>query len=913
MLKKSYKFTGFLMILILLTSFSPTPAFADSCPTLGSAGKVSTAASFDGTSYIKLAYNASNPIFQINAAKSFSIVAWIKPSASLDGYRGIIGDDYGNNWLLSGGDNSNSIGFYVQGTRTSTAANSISLNTWTHVVATFNGTTKSIYINGVLVVQDTVSSINMSGNGDILVGSNIYGDPYKGLMDEVRIYSKALSPAEVSSLYTGTNVSSSLSGYWALNDVVGSTSIADSSGNNASSSCAPVLGSICQYTTNNAYGSWYLTGPDGSIFSITDTNSNCCMDVPGTWTIWGVQTINGFGTPTVSPSSSQTLTGGGSITWTIDYPIGSSGPAVPTVTGSTSGYTNISYTYNLLATDPSGKQIRYGVDWSDPFDGVADEWFPAVVAASSLTTTWSKVSGPGTVTFGNSAATTTTATFGSSGTYNIRLSATNGTISATDDVAVVVNPASIAYWNLNESAGATSFADSSGNSTTATCNNGCPTAGATGNTGNAVGFGGSSNTLQIAYNVSKPIFQINGSEPFSVAVWIKPNSSIDGWRGIIGGDYTNNWLVSGGDNSNSLGFYIQGTRLSTPANSIPLNTWTHVSVVFDGTNKYIYLNGVLSVQANASGATMSNSSSPLYIGANPYGAYFDGTIDELKVYDVALSATEVSNIVTASAGSSGSGTTNQTITVNAGADQVITLPSTSSLAGTATDSAQSGVTYVNSGVSQDASHSWSTIGTKQFQVLSQNTDGTNSAWSSPYSVSISNTSSTATIGASPTTVSSGGSSTITWSSTNATTCTVNPGGWTGTASSHSTGALAVTTTYTISCSNGAVGGNSSNSTTVTVGSGSYSVNVTKVTGGTVRSVGDSSIDCGTTCYSTYANNSTVTLKAYPSPYFKFGGWTTDSNGHGDCTGTGQCVLNVTGVKYAVPSFIKRDTINYVEK
>ena len=55
--------------------------------------------------------------------------------------------------------------------------------------------------------------------------------------------------------------------------------------------------------------------------------------------------------------------------------------------------------------------------------------------------TWSKVSGPGTVTFGNANAVDTTATFSAAGTYVLRLSATDSALSAADEVTVTVSPA----------------------------------------------------------------------------------------------------------------------------------------------------------------------------------------------------------------------------------------------------------------------------------------------------------------------------------------------------------------------------------------------------------------------------------------------------------------------------------------
>src|SRR5437879_5705767 len=61
----------------------------------------------------------------------------------------------------------------------------------------------------------------------------------------------------------------------------------------------------------------------------------------------------------------------------------------------------------------------------------------------ALTTTWSQVSGPGTVSFSNASALNSTATFSASGAYVLRLTVPDGALAAIDDVAVTVNPAKI--------------------------------------------------------------------------------------------------------------------------------------------------------------------------------------------------------------------------------------------------------------------------------------------------------------------------------------------------------------------------------------------------------------------------------------------------------------------------------------
>ncbi|MEQ1870652.1 MAG: hypothetical protein ABL961_11570, partial [Vicinamibacterales bacterium] len=69
---------------------------------------------------------------------------------------------------------------------------------------------------------------------------------------------------------------------------------------------------------------------------------------------------------------------------------------------------------------------------------VSDDGLPA---GAPVTASWTKVSGPGTVTFGNAASLATTASFSVAGAYTLRLTATDTQLDGTDDVVVTVNPA----------------------------------------------------------------------------------------------------------------------------------------------------------------------------------------------------------------------------------------------------------------------------------------------------------------------------------------------------------------------------------------------------------------------------------------------------------------------------------------
>ncbi len=90
-------------------------------------------------------------------------------------------------------------------------------------------------------------------------------------------------------------------------------------------------------------------------------------------------------------------------------------------------------TLNGIATDDDlpGLLSGWGREWGRSWGGVP---------GGTLTVTWTKESGPGAVTFSNSAAAVTEATFSAPGTYVLRLTADDGELSTFDTVTVKVNP-----------------------------------------------------------------------------------------------------------------------------------------------------------------------------------------------------------------------------------------------------------------------------------------------------------------------------------------------------------------------------------------------------------------------------------------------------------------------------------------
>jgi hypothetical protein len=71
------------------------------------------------------------------------------------------------------------------------------------------------------------------------------------------------------------------------------------------------------------------------------------------------------------------------------------------------------------------------------------------------------------------------------------------------------------------------------------------------------------------------------------------------------------------------------------------NTWVHVAMTYDGTTLRFYRNGTQVATAAASGA-VSATTGALRIGGNsPWGDYFSGMIDEVRVYNRVLTAAEI--------------------------------------------------------------------------------------------------------------------------------------------------------------------------------------------------------------------------------------------------------------------------------
>ncbi|MGD0516587.1 MAG: lamin tail domain-containing protein, partial [Thermoguttaceae bacterium] len=254
---------------------------------------------------------------------------------------------------------------------------------------------------------------------------------------------------------------------------------------------------------------------------------------------------------------------------------------------------------------------------SQQFTAAYLDQFGKAIGSLSSSVTWSATAGTITASGFYTAPASGTAT----------ITATSGSTNLTASVQVI-NP--VAYWKLDGNGN-----DSSGNNNTLTLVN-SPTY-ATGQVGTCLSFNG---TTQYANSTGS---LVNTSQPFSVSAWVNWNGD-GGWNTMISEDGTNNSTFffqkrSGGSFSltgdNGTGSEAIAMWSTTPT----ANTWYHLVGVYTGSLLKLYVNGVL--VASTSFSIVGAPTGSVIVGAAKYGGgrvdYFHGMIDEVKLFNVALS------------------------------------------------------------------------------------------------------------------------------------------------------------------------------------------------------------------------------------------------------------------------------------
>ncbi|MBD3246338.1 MAG: hypothetical protein GF333_04940 [Candidatus Omnitrophica bacterium] len=206
----------------------------------------------------------------------------------------------------------------------------------------------------------------------------------------------------------------------------------------------------------------------------------------------------------------------------------------------------------------------------------------------------------------------------------------------------------VSWWKFDDGAG-TSASDSQG-SNTGTLTNGPTWSTDLANGTNSLSFD-SSDSEYVEVSDSS---DLDNTSAFTITAWVKPSTLDGNARAIVSkrNDPDDNQAYS-------VFFYTDdklyvdvdgtGDRFSSDT-TFSTDQWYHIAVVYDGSlsadqRVKVYVDGALDTTASETSASIADYSSDFYVGImnSGYTDSFDGIIDEVKYYDSALTATEVSD------------------------------------------------------------------------------------------------------------------------------------------------------------------------------------------------------------------------------------------------------------------------------
>ena len=473
------------------------------------------------------------------------------------------------------------LNYYDNGDNIGTAT--LSANTWYHAVLTVTATTKTLYLNGAVDGTFTTGSFN-SFTVNAIGQNGASGEYYDSTLDDVRIYNRALSASEVAQLYS-YGLPRFVPTAGRIGQGVDSTQSYVNPGNVSSSV--------------NSFLFWMRTASSSPTVNLLDLNASQNIKI-----VAGTVTASGITSPSIF---------------------------VDGVSGSTvnAGWHNIAVTTGT-AVNASAVNLGLNATTTAPLDGVLDDvrFYNRVINNNEIK----------------------------------RLYRIGATLKINTDVSRD-NPdlerGLVGYWSFNDNDMAQSpsntFAmDRSGNGNNGTLTNG-PTR-AIGRIGQGMSFDGSNDYVDINSSIGQ-----FGTGDFSIAQWLKApplttvtqvlisnrqtdcGSSAFWGSGIFGTEDAKDGFIlevmgSGGTNYNN----VQTALI------VADGSWHHVVTTRVGATLTLYRDGALVTSSTGAGTANVSSGVNTRFGISacvPGGrAYLNGAIDDVRVYNRALSADEIKRL-----------------------------------------------------------------------------------------------------------------------------------------------------------------------------------------------------------------------------------------------------------------------------
>ncbi|MGA2245279.1 MAG: LamG-like jellyroll fold domain-containing protein [Verrucomicrobiota bacterium] len=588
----------------------------------------------------------------LNPQGPFSVEFWARPTSDANTYEIPVGNfggystDSGWHFYQSPGTPGSWI-WTVPSTGQFIQTVPVVKNQWAYIVGVYDGTNLIFYVNGVATATVSGAGYLANDTGDLFIG----GDPitgwgnWEGYVDEVAIYTNALTLAQVTNHYAVglTNFASRSDPPTVLTDLGEATTDPASVSVNVGSTATldPIVtgatplyyqwyenGALDPGATNNLLSFSATLAENGSTYYVIVTNSfGSSTSQVATINVAGALYINGFPQSILRNVGSYAafhVTASGAAPIKYQWSVSSDGGTTFTPVA---GATNDTLWLSNVQMSQNGNE--YSVFVQGPV--LSSNVPPATLSVQARTEI----------------------------------------VPLTGYGAIVAADQPVAYWRLDEPPGSGTAVDAVGTF------DGTYTAGVVGGIAYDIPTGipkttdpaiALTNGPDVAGGASIQIPfapELNSDTAWSVESWVEPYS-----LGVNGGDYRvvlsseynfypnpyNGWYLYQQPN-NTFAFVPQPANAFVVAGSVAANQWYHLVVTDDGVNFRFYINGVLATAAyttagfiangagiNADGtAGIGSGLGNTVLGQRTDAAFnsFDGAIDDTAIYNYALTPEQV--------------------------------------------------------------------------------------------------------------------------------------------------------------------------------------------------------------------------------------------------------------------------------
>lgn len=573
-------------------------------------GKFGNALVFNGTSAKVTVPNSTS----LRLTTGMTLEAWVYPTTAPKAWRSVVAKNVDGYYLMASTDVGNRIGTggtWTGGNQNTIGPSALTVNVWTHLAATFDGAMVRLFVNGVQVASQAQTTPLAATTGTLQIGADSYPTEFfAGRIDEVRIYNRALSVAEIVT---------------DMNTAVGGTPAPDTTppsapaGLTATAAFSSQINLTWSASTDNVgvtgYRVEYCQGAGCANFTqiaaLTSTTLGSLGLAPGTSYSYRVRAVDAAGNLSDYSSVVTAVTPG---TDTV-------APSAPSA-------------LLVLATDSS----RVSLIWLGSTDNVGVDGYRVERCLGGGCINFSEVAIAPQVRYDDAGLLAN-----SSYSYRVRAADATGNLSAYSNVVIATTKSSpptpsalVAAYTFNEGAG-TTVTDISGNGNHGTISGATWTS--SGKFGNALEFNGTNSKVTVPDSTSLRL-----TTGMTLEAWVYPTTAPKAWRAVIDKNVDGYYLMASTDAGNRIGTggtWTGGNQNTVGPSALTVNVWTHLAATFDGAMVRLYVNGV-QVASQTQTTPLAPTTGTLQIGADSYPTeFFAGRIDEVRIYNRALSAAEI--------------------------------------------------------------------------------------------------------------------------------------------------------------------------------------------------------------------------------------------------------------------------------